>query len=160
MKKNVFMNSKTLSLILEGIMIAGMAIAAGLMIALPFILWDIIVFVNREMVYSDPGNYRWILICLYPALLVALVVLNEVRKIFHVVRKDTPFCETVPKGLKRVSICAFVLAVVTLAKSIVIPGLLTILLLFVFLLVGLCFLVLAEVFEKAVDMKNENDLTI
>lgn len=160
MKKNVFMNSRTLSLVLEGIMIAGMAIAAGLMIALPFILWDIIVFVSRDMVYSDPNNYRWLMICLYPALLVALVVLNEVRKIFRAVRMDTPFCDTVPKGLKRISICAFVLTAVTLAKCVVIPGLITILILLVFLLVGLCFLVLAEVFEKAVAMKNENDLTI
>lgn len=160
MKREVVMKNDVLSLLLEGIMIAGMVIGAGMLIALPFVLWDLIVLADREVVYSNPDNYQWLLICLYPAILLAIVVLNDVRRILHTVRKESPFCKIVPKCIKRVSICAFVLALVTLIKFVVIPGIITGLLVLAFLLAGLCFWVLGEVFEKAVAMKNENDLTI
>ncbi len=160
MKQNVVMKNDVLSLLLEGIMIVGMVIGAGMLIALPFVLWDLIVLADREVVYSNPDNYRWLLICLYPAVLLAIVVLNDVRRILHTVRKESPFCPIVPKCIKRVSICAFILALVTLIKFVVIPGMITGLLMLAFLLAGLCFWVLGEVFEKAVAIKNENDLTI
>lgn len=160
MKQNVVMKKDVLSLLLEGIMIVGMVIGAGMLIALPFVLWDLIVLADREVVYSNPDNYRWLLICLYPAVLLAIVVLNDVRRILHTVRKESPFCPIVPKCIKRVSICAFILALVTLIKFVVIPGMITGLLMLAFLLAGLCFWVLGEVFEKAVAIKNENDLTI
>lgn len=160
MKQNVVMKKDVLSLLLEGIMIVGMVIGAGMLVALPFVLWDLIVFADREVVYSNPDNYRWLLICLYPAVLLAIVVLNDVRRILHTVRKESPFCPIVPKCIKRVSICAFILALVTLIKFVVIPGMITGLLMLAFLLAGLCFWVLGEVFEKAVAIKNENDLTI
>lgn len=160
MKQNVVMKKDVLSLLLEGIMIVGMVIGAGMLVALPFVLWDLIVLADREVVYSNPDNYRWLLICLYPAVLLAIVVLNDVRRILHTVRKESPFCPIVPKCIKRVSICAFILALVTLIKFVVIPGMITGLLMLAFLLAGLCFWVLGEVFEKAVAIKNENDLTI
>lgn len=160
MKQTDGKKKDVLSFLLEGIMIVGMVICAGMLIALPFVLWNLIEIADREVVYSNPDNYRWLLICLYPAVLLAIAVLNDVRSILHTVRKESPFCQRVPKCIKRVSIYAFVLAVVTFIKFVVIPGIITGLLIAGFLLAGLCFWVLGDVFEKAVAMKNENDLTI
>lgn len=160
MNQNAVKKNDALSLLLESIMIVGMVIGAGMLIALPFVLWNLIVLADREVVYSNPDNYRWLLICLYPAVLLAIAVLNDVRRILHTVRKESPFCQRVPKCIKRVSIYAFILASVTLIKFVVIPGIITGLLIVAFLLAGLCFWVLGDVFEKAVAMKNENDLTI
>lgn len=59
-----------------------------------------------------------------------------------------------------VSICIALIGICSLIKCIFIPGPITILIIGVCLIGALCMFVLAEVFEKAIAIKDENDLTI
>ena len=86
--------------------------------------------------------------------------MEAVRRIFHKVRRGTPFCSTVPRCLKVICVALGMIALVVLAKYIFLPGLLTVLIIAGCLIISLCAFVMAEVFEKAIAIKDENDLTI
>ncbi len=90
----------------------------------------------------------------------ALVILWELRSMFRTVLKEDPFVKGNVVSLKRMGICAFIIAACMAARLFFVITLTALVLILVFLIAGLFSLVLSFVFDQAVTYKQENDLTI
>ena len=90
----------------------------------------------------------------------ALILLWELRSMFKSVLKEKPFVKENVKSLKKMGICAFLIAAVMLTRLIFVITPAVLILVGVFTIAGLFSLVLSQVFDQAVTYKQENDLTI
>lgn len=88
------------------------------------------------------------------------LIVFELKRIIRSVEKGDCFAKSNVRSLKRMSIYSFAAAVASGSRLIlyVTPG--PFAMMVVFLLAGLLSGVLAEVFDKAVDYKEENDFTV
>lgn len=137
---------------LDLIFLGGIAIV----LALPFLL-------NWYMDYLQgyiSEKYWFLLPFLYLTGIIALFVVNELRRVFKTLNRRDPFRIDNVKSFKRLSICCFAIALLYGVKIIVFNSFLTIILFMVFIIGGFFLLILAEVFRQAVIVKEENDLTI
>lgn len=105
-------------------------------------------------------RYWFLLPFLYITGFLALIIVNELRKIFNTLNRRDPFHTDNVKSFKRLSICCFTIAFLYGVKILVFNSFLTIILFMVFIIGGFFLLILAEVFRQAVMVKEENDLTI
>lgn len=64
------------------------------------------------------------------------------------------------KSLKHIAVASFVISAAYVVKIFVFNSFLTIILAMVFVIAGFFSIILAEVFRQAVEVKEENDLTI
>lgn len=108
---------------------------------------------NRE-------SYYFILIFLYVTGLFALCICYEMRKIFKTLNRHNPFMMDNVTSLKRVSVFSFIISGCYVIKIICYNSILTMVITMLFIMLGLFLLVLSEVFKQAVEVKEENDLTI
>ena len=92
--------------------------------------------------------------------IVALIILWDLRKMFRSVILENPFVRDNVSSLKRMGICAFVIAGLMAIRLVFVITPAACVLVLVFLIAGLFSLVLSQVFEQAVTYKQENDLTI
>lgn len=92
--------------------------------------------------------------------LMALYILWSLRKIFKTIVTSDPFTLDNIRILRRIAVAAFVISVAYLAKCAFWFTLATALIILIFTILGLFCLVLADVFQQAVQYKEENDLTI
>lgn len=90
----------------------------------------------------------------------ALVILWELRRMFRSVITEDPFIRENVISLKRMGICAFIIAVCMAARLFFVITPAALVLIVVFVIAGLFSLVLSMVFDQAVTYKQENDLTI
>jgi hypothetical protein len=90
----------------------------------------------------------------------ALILLWQLRNIFKSIILEDPFVKENVKSLKRMGICAFVIATTMLARLFFVITPAALVLVAVFSIAGLFSLVLSQVFDQAVTFKQENDLTI
>ena len=90
----------------------------------------------------------------------ALILLQELRKMFKTVLNGDCFIRENVQSLKRMGICSFCIAAVTALRLFLYltPAVLITIMLFV--IAGPFYLVLSTVFHAAVTYKMENDLTI
>ena len=128
----------------------------GIILTLPFLL-------NWYMDYLQgyiSEKYWFLLPFLYITGFFALVIVNELRRIFKTLNRRDPFRPDNVKSFKRLSICCFAVAFLYCIKILVFNSFLTIILFMVFIIGGFFLLILSEVFRQAVIVKEENDLTI
>ena len=147
-----------LAKLLQSFMVMLMGVALMSLVGLPWI-------VNRylDYAYSQTGSMGvriFFLVVLYISGLLALVVLYELRKIFHSCVLEDPFIERNVVSLKRIGLSALIICLIFIAKATFLITFLTLIVIFVFALAAAFCFVLADVFEVAVDHKNEIDLTI
>lgn len=92
--------------------------------------------------------------------LFAVLIVGELRKMFRTVLADDCFVMENVKSLRKMGTCAFCIAVITALRLLlyITPAVLIVIL--VFMIAGLFSKVLAEVFDRAITYKLENDLTI
>mgnify|MGYP000073380846 CR=1 FL=1 len=90
----------------------------------------------------------------------ALAILWELRKMFKTVINENPFIRENVNSLKRMGVCAFIIAVLMGIKLFFTATLATLVIILVFIIAGLFSFVLSQVFDQAVTYKLENDLTI
>ena len=90
----------------------------------------------------------------------AVLIIHELRKIFKTVLEDDCFVRENVKSLKKMGTYSFCIAVVTLARLFCYVTSAVFVILIVFIIAGLFSKVLAQVFDRAVTYKLENDLTI
>ncbi len=92
--------------------------------------------------------------------ILALLLVNELRKMFRTVLKDDCFVMENVISLLRMGIYAFCIAAVSAVRLLfyITPAMLLVIL--VFIVAGFFSIVLSGVFDKAVTYKLENDLTI
>lgn len=128
----------------------------GILITLPFVLkW----YMNT-LFRTSSENYYFLLGFLYLTGIVCLGLVNEIRKIFKTLNRRNPFMMDNVKSLNRIGWSCFVIAVAYILKIFLYNSVLTVIITMVFIIAGLFAVVLAEVFRQAIEVKEENDLTI
>lgn len=105
-------------------------------------------------------NFYSLLVVLFLSGVFAVLIIRELRKMFRSVLNDDCFIRENVKSLEQMSIYSFFIAVIMACRLFIYitPSVLIIIL--VFVIAGLFSKVLAQVFDKAVTYKLENDLTI
>lgn len=90
----------------------------------------------------------------------AVLIIYELRKMFRTVLADNCFVSENVVSLRKMGTYSFFIAVITCCRMFLYltPAVLVVIL--VFVIAGLFSKVLAGVFEKAINYKEENDLTI
>ena len=105
-------------------------------------------------------NYYSLCVILFLSGIFAILIIQQLRKMFTTVINNDCFIRENVVSLERMSIYSFFIAVITACRLFIYltPSVLIIIL--VFVIAGLFSKVLAGVFDKAVTYKQENDLTI
>lgn len=151
---------KVLTKLLNLSMVFLMAFAAGVLLALPSITrWYIRLDVTFHILDGEK-MYYYILIILYISGACAIVVLNELRKIFKTCSLENPFILGNVRSLRLISSMSLTITVLFFTKIWIINSFFTMIVVFIFLLSTLFCYVLSELFENAVNYKAENELTI
>ncbi len=135
-----------------------MLVAVASIVALPWIVNSYVGYVFAITGSSFIRNY--FLVVLYLSGGLAIVVLIELRRIFNSCVSDTPFIMRNVTSLKRIGVVAFIICGIFITKAILFLTYLTLIVIFVFALAALFCFVLADVFEEAVNHKEEIDLTV
>lgn len=92
--------------------------------------------------------------------IMAVLILGELRKMFRTVLKDDCFVKDNVVSLQRMGTYSFIIAVICLLRTALYMTVAMLILVLVFIIAGLFSKVLAFVFDRAVEYKLENDLTI
>lgn len=153
-----FINSKTLSTFLNFFMVVMLGFTIITLIGLPWIIRRYMSFICSD---SFPQfDYYAILAILYVAGIFAAVILNALRKIFSTCKLDNPFIQDNVKNLRVISLSSCIIGITFVFKTFIINSLMTIVVIFIFIVASLFALILSEVFEKAVKYKEDSDYTI
>ncbi|MBS6645409.1 MAG: DUF2975 domain-containing protein [Clostridiaceae bacterium] len=89
-----------------------------------------------------------------------LMIVYELRKMFITVLAEDAFVDQNAKSLKKMGKCSFFISALSLVRLPLSPTPATVVIMIVFAIAGLFSIVLCQVFEKAIQYKLENDLTI
>lgn len=152
-----FLGEKSLSsivkLLLDLIYIGGILI----LLSLPYLLnW----FLTLNGYYVSTKIYYFLFVLLIVTGILALVIVNEIRKIFNTLKRKDPFKMDNVISLKRMGISAFLISFFYIFKIIFFNSFMTVIIVMVFIIAGFFSIILAEVFSQAVTYKNDHDLTI
>lgn len=139
-------------------------------------LLDILYFSGIVVTVTLPWLVKWImqffqydkfeehyteLVIIYFILgILAILILGELRKMFRTVLAEDCFVRDNVVSLQRMGTYSFIIAVICLLRTVLYLTAAMLVLVLVFVIAGLFSKVLAFVFDKAVDYKLENDLTI
>lgn len=92
--------------------------------------------------------------------ILAICIIWQLRKIFRTVISRECFVQENTRSLKAMGAMAFFIAFTMALRLFFVITPATLIIVFVFLVAGLFSLVLAQLFEEAINYKHENDLTI
>lgn len=106
------------------------------------------------------GHYYEIVVIYFVLGILAILILGELRKMFRTVLSDDCFVKENVVSLQRMGTYSFIIAAICLLRTLLYMTVAMLVLVLVFIIAGLFSKVLAFVFDKAVDYKIENDLTI
>lgn len=106
------------------------------------------------------GRYAEIIVIYFVLGIMAVLILGELRKMFRTVLKDDCFVKDNVVSLQRMGTYSFVIALICLLRTALYMTVAMLVLILVFIIAGLFSKVLAFVFDRAVEYKLENDLTI
>ena len=143
--------------------------AAGIVIEvlMPVILRQIFLRYDFLCAYGADNSRQIILrlfipklVCIMAAGIPALLILWELRRMMKTVLANDCFVDANVISLHRMSRYAILIAILMLCSNFSAPTMTAGVVMIVFLIAGLFSLVLAGVFERAVQYKQENDLTI
>lgn len=139
------------------LMLILMATDIVIMALLPFILKKLMIFFNEPMIDKMLVFYY---IFLYACGILAFLILNNLRSLFVSMIIDQPFVRLTEKRLMQIGIESFLISILLIIKIFVRNSLMTVTSAAVFVIAGLFCFVLSDLFHRAVDYKEENDLTI
>lgn len=92
--------------------------------------------------------------------ILALFIIRELRKMFRTVLKDDCFVKENVVSLQKMSIYSFLIVMVSIIRTVVYQTPAMFVVILVFCIAGLFSRVLSMVFDKAIEYKQETDLTI
>ena len=124
-------------------------------ITLPF---SIKFYGNYNSYFAD--NYYSLCVILFLSGIFAILIIQQLRKMFTTVINNDCFIRENVVSLERMSIYSFFIAVITACRLFIYLTPAVLIIILVFVIAGLFSKVLAGVFDKAVTYKQENDLTI
>lgn len=145
------------------------ALAMGTKYLLDFMFWaGIAVTVTLPFTLKKIGEYLPRLVEHYVVSLAiyfilgiaALALIRELRKMFKTVLNEDCFVQDNVVSLRRMANWSFFIAFMSVTRIIVYMSVAMLVVILVFIIAGLFSRVLACVFEKAVQYKEENDLTV
>ena len=111
-------------------------------------------------IFNPILKYTAALIILYVSGIPALIIVYKFIKIFGTLKLDNPFILENVKHLKVISVCSLIIAIEYIIGIFFIVSIFEIILIAVFIIVWLGAYILAELLRKAIEYKEENDLTI
>lgn len=137
-------------------------------------LLDFMFFAGIVVTVTLPFSAKWLInylpdlearyteyVILYFVLgVLAIAVLGELRKMFRTVLADNCFVYDNVVSLQRMGTYSFMIALISLVRTLLCMTIAMLVVILVFIIAGLFSKVLAFVFERAVNYKEENDLTI
>ncbi|MCM1388399.1 MAG: DUF2975 domain-containing protein [Bacillus sp. (in: Bacteria)] len=106
------------------------------------------------------NNYYSLLVVFFLAGIFAVLIIGELRKMFRSVINDDCFIRENVTSLERMSVYSFFISVIMACRLFIYITPAVFILILVFVIAGLFSKVLAQVFDRAVTYKLENDLTI
>ena len=137
-------------------------------------LMDFMFFAGMVVTLSLPFTVKWLgkylegfaenygatVIIYFMLGILAVLIIGELRKMFRTVQADDCFVYDNVVSLQRMGTYSFLIALMALVRTVIFvtPAMLVVIL--VFVIAGLFSKVLSFVFDRAVQYKNENDLTI
>lgn len=116
-------------------------------------------FYGRYNSYFKNNFYSLFVILLLSGIF-AVLILQQLRKMFSSVLNDDCFIRENVVSLQKMSIYSFFIAVITACRLFIYLTPAVLIVILVFVIAGLFSKVLAQVFDKAITYKLENDLTI
>ena len=105
-------------------------------------------------------QYREVVVIYFVLGILAILIIGELRKMFRTVLTDDCFVRANVVSLQRMGTYSFIIAVICLLRTVLYLTAAVLTLVLVFVIAGLFSKVLAFVFDKAIDYKEENDLTV
>ncbi len=142
----------------EALLYAVFCAGCALWLALPFFLDQLLVFFVDAFIVV-PSYREFILVFLMLVGAAGLLILFELIRLFRTLRGD-PFVMRNAKALKRIGMSALIVTALFAVKCGVYFTPMTLVCALLILLLSLFAFVLASLFEKAVEYKLENELTI
>ena len=106
------------------------------------------------------NNYYSLLVVFFLSGIFAVLIINELRKMFRSVLSDDCFIRENVISLEKMSTYSFFISVIMACRLFIYITPAVLILILVFVIAGLFSKVLAQVFDRAVTYKLENDLTI
>lgn len=122
--------------------------------------WSVKMITNYLHFEDFDDRYMEVVVIYFVLGILAVLILGELRKMFRTVLKNDCFVRDNVVSLQRMGTYSFVIAAVCLLRLVLYTTIAVLVLVLVFVIAGLFSKVLAFVFDKAVDYKLENDLTI
>ena len=113
---------------------------------------------NYNTYFRD--NYYSLLVVFFLSGIFAVLIIYELRKMFRSVLNDDCFIMENVTSLEKMSTYSFFIAVIMACRLFIYITPAVLIIILVFVIAGLFSKVLAQVFDKAVNYKLENDLTI
>ena len=123
-------------------------------ILLPFLLKKYVEIFNPVLKYNAA------LVILYVSGIPALIIVQEFIKMFGTLKQDNPFVMENVKHLKVVSICSLIISIEYIIGIFFIVSIFEIIFIAVFIIAWLGTYILSELLRKAIEYKEENELTI
>lgn len=134
-----------------------LGIVVTLLLPVPGVVQHILDFFDY---HNFEGYYTELIVIYFILGIMAVLILGELRKMFRTVLKDDCFVKDNVVSLQRMGTYSFVIVLVCLLRTALYMTAAMLVLVLVFIIAGLFSKVLAFVFERAVEYKLENDLTI
>lgn len=132
-------------------------IVVTLLLTVPGVVQHILDFFDY---HNFEGYYTELIVIYFILGIMAVLILGELRKMFRTVLKDDCFVKDNVVSLQRMGTYSFIIALICLLRTALYMTAAMLILVLVFIIAGLFSKVLAFVFERAVEYKLENDLTI
>jgi hypothetical protein len=151
------MKKETVILITKYLLDAMYFLGIVVTVSLP---WSVGFLIELFELQEYESNKTEIIIIYFVLGVLAIMILGELRKMFRTVMREDCFVKDNVVSLDRMGTYSFFIALVCLVQFILYLTLPVLVLVLVFLIAGLFSKVLSFVFDKAVEYKLENDLTI
>ena len=145
--------SKLTKYLLDFMYFAGMVVT----VTLPWTVRFIADFFQYE---AFQKQYHEVVIIYFVLGLLAILIIGELRKMFRTVLQNDAFVIENVVSLKRMGTYSFLISAICMVRTLLYLTIAMMTLILVFIIAGLFSKVLAFVFEKAIQYKEENDLTI
>lgn len=139
--------------LLDFMYFAGMVVT----VILPWLVKGIADFFDYEAFQS---HYQEVVLIYFVLGILAILIIGELRKMFRTVLANDAFVMGNVFSLKRMGTYSFIIAAFCLIRTVLYQTIAMATLILVFVIAGLFSKVLAFVFEKAIQYKEENELTI
>lgn len=119
------------------------------------------ILLNKYVEIFNPIlNYTAALVILYISGIPALIIVYAFIKMFETLKNDNPFVRENVTYLKIVSVCSLLISIIYIIGMFFIVSIFEIVAIAIFIIAFLGTYVLAELLRRAIEYKEENDLTI